>query len=208
MNKNLLQSLGDSLQGELLSDELTKALYATDASVYRKIPKAVAFPKNEEDLKKIIRFAGEHKVGLIPRTAGTSLAGQCVGDGIVVDVSRHFTKILSFDEKKKQITLQPGVIRDELNQYLAAYGLFFGPNTSTANRCMIGGMVGNNSSGTTSIQYGVTRDKVVSMKTILSDGSEAEFSSLTKTEFQEKLKGATLESTIYNQLSTSFRMPR
>ncbi|MBG48341.1 MAG: FAD-binding oxidoreductase [Pseudozobellia sp.] len=200
MNKNLLQSLGDSLQGELLSDELTKALYATDASVYRKIPKAVAFPKNEEDLKKIIRFAGEHKVGLIPRTAGTSLAGQCVGDGIVVDVSRHFTKILSFDEKKKQITLQPGVIRDELNQYLAAYGLFFGPNTSTANRCMIGGMVGNNSSGTTSIQYGVTRDKVVSMKTILSDGSEAEFSSLTKTEFQEKLKGATLESTIYNQL--------
>ena len=159
MDKSLLKKLSEELHGELLTDDLSKALYATDASVYRKIPTAVAYPKNPQDIKVLVAFANENAVGLIPRTAGTSLAGQCVGDGIVVDVSRHFTQILELDEKKKQIKVQPGVVRDELNQYLKPYGLFFGPNTSTSNRCMIGGMVGNNSSGTTSIQYGVTRDK-------------------------------------------------
>src|SRR5690606_5907522 len=134
---------------------------------------AVAYPRSVADIKKLIHFAKENHIGLIPRTAGTSLAGQCVGDGIVVDVSRHFTNIIALDEKNKRVTLQPGVIRDELNQYLKPYGLFFGHNTSTSNRCMIGGMVGNNSSGTTSIQYGITRDKVISLKTVLSDGSEA-----------------------------------
>src|SRR5680860_790202 len=125
LDKNLLQELGASLQGQLVSDKLTKALYATDASVYRKTPLAVVFPQTIADIKKLIGFAGKHKIGLIPRTAGTSLAGQCVGDGIVVDVSKHFTEIIHLDEQKKQVTVQPGVIRDELNQYLAAYGLFF-----------------------------------------------------------------------------------
>ncbi|MEL6917908.1 MAG: FAD-binding oxidoreductase, partial [Bacteroidota bacterium] len=152
MDKNLLKSLQSRLEGELKLDKLTTTLYATDASVYRKIPLAVAYPTTVGDIRELILFACAHKVGLIPRTAGTSLAGQCVGDGIVVDVSKNFTKILEFNEKEKQITVQPGVVRDELNQYLTPYGLFFGPNTSTSNRCMIGGMVGNNSSGTTSIQ--------------------------------------------------------
>lgn len=200
MDIKLLSRLDKDLQGNLRIDELSRTLYATDASVYRKKPLAVAFPKTIEDIKKLISFANEHKVGLIPRTAGTSLAGQVVGDGIVVDVSRYFTKILDFDEKKKQITVQPGVIRDELNQYLEPYGLFFGPNTSTANRCMIGGMVGNNSSGTTSIQYGITREKIVSLKTVLSDGNEAEFKALTTSEFEEKTKLNTLEGSIYKKL--------
>ncbi|GLU44689.1 oxidoreductase [Muricauda sp. NBRC 101325] len=200
LDKILLKKLSEQLQGELLFDNLTKAIYATDASVYRKLPVAVAYPKDNQDLKTLIRFANTHKVGLIPRTAGTSLAGQCVGDGIVVDVSRHFTQILGLDKDKKQITVQPGVVRDELNQFLKPFGLFFGPNTSTANRCMIGGMVGNNSSGTTSIQYGVTRDKVVSMQCILSDGSDAQFSGISKTEFEEKKKGDSLEAKIYSEL--------
>ena len=195
-----MAELAGSLKGQLLSDKLTKALYATDASVYRKIPNAVAFPETVEDIKKLIHFAGKHEVGLIPRTAGTSLAGQCVGDGVVVDVSKHFTKIIALDELKKQVTVQPGVIRDELNRYLAPYGLFFGPNTSTASRCMIGGMVGNNSSGTTSIQYGVTRDKVVALKTILSDGSEAEFRALSESEFQSKASKNTFEASIYTNI--------
>ena len=177
--------LKEGLAGELLTDNLSTTLYATDASVYRKIPLAVAFPKNIGDIKKLIAYASKNKVGLIPRTAGTSLAGQCVGDGIVVDVSKYFTKIIDLDIANKRVTLQPGVIRDELNQYLEPYGLFFGPNTSTSNRCMLGGMVGNNSSGTTSIQYGVTRDKVISLKTILSDGSEVEFKPLSKEEFDK-----------------------
>ena len=180
--KEKLNQLQNSLAGELHFDALHKTLYATDASVYRKVPLAVAFPKTSDDLKKLIQFAQEHKTAVIPRTAGTSLAGQCVGDGIVVDVSKHFTRILSVDKKAKTVTVQPGVIRDELNSYLEAYGLFFGPNTSTSNRCMIGGMVGNNSSGTTSIKYGVTRDKVVRLKTILANGEEAIFSEISKTE--------------------------
>ncbi len=207
MNKNLLKDLSVALKGELLFDELSKAIYATDASVYRKLPTAVAYPKNEEDLKKLLAFANQNTIGLIPRTAGTSLAGQCVGEGIVVDVSRHFTKIVSLDKDKKQVTVQPGVVRDELNQYLKPFGLFFGPNTSTSNRCMIGGMVGNNSSGTTSIQYGVTRDKVLAMRCILSDGNDAFFSSISKKEFEEKKKGDSLEAKIYTKLFEELSNP-
>ncbi|WP_150451149.1 FAD-binding and (Fe-S)-binding domain-containing protein [Arenibacter lacus] len=196
----MLNYIKDQLEGELFVDKLTTTLYATDASVYRKLPMAVAYPKNEADIKKLILFANEHQIGLIPRTAGTSLAGQCVGEGIVVDVSKHLTGIVSLDTDKKQVTVQPGVIRDELNQYLAPYGLFFGPNTSTSNRCMIGGMVGNNSSGTTSIQYGVTRDKVVSMTTLLSDGSKVTFNTLSQNAFLGKLELETLEGDIYRNL--------
>lgn len=196
----MLSKLQQDLEGELKYDDLTKGLYATDASVYRKIPLGAAFPKSNADIKRIIQFANEHGIGLIPRTAGTSLAGQCVGDGLVVDVSKHFTKVISVDKVKKQVTVQPGVIRDELNQYLKPYGLFFGPNTSTSNRCMIGGMVGNNSSGTTSIQYGVTRDKVISLKTILADGSEAEFGRISSEEFHKKRSGSTFEASLYNNI--------
>ncbi|QNM86593.1 FAD-binding protein [Polaribacter pectinis] len=195
-----LEALHNSLSGDVLFDNLHKTLYATDASVYRKIPLAVAFPKDVKDLKTLIAFATENKITLIPRTAGTSLAGQCVGDGIVVDVSKHFTKTLHFDEKAKTIKLEPGIVRDSLNVYLKPFGLFFGPNTSTSNRCMIGGMVGNNSSGSTSIKYGVTRDKVLEIEAILSDGSSAIFKEITSDEFLEKTKLETLEGQIYKSI--------
>jgi FAD/FMN-containing dehydrogenase/Fe-S oxidoreductase len=190
-------------EGEFYFDSLHKSIYATDASVYRKIPLAVAFPKNTKGIQQLISFATENETSLIPRTAGTSLAGQCVGEGIVVDVSKYFTKIIALDEANKTVCVQPGVIRDELNGYLRPFGLFFGPNTSTSNRCMIGGMVGNNSSGTTSIKYGVTRDKVVALRTILADGNEVVFSELTLEEIREKLELDTLEGTIYNAIITA-----
>jgi FAD/FMN-containing dehydrogenase/Fe-S oxidoreductase len=193
-----LETLKSQLKGELYFDDLMRRLYATDASVYRKLPLAVAYPKDAADIKTIIDFARSNKTSLIPRTAGTSLAGQCVGEGIVVDVSRHFTKIIDIDEVNKTVTVQPGVIRDELNNVLKPYGLFFGPNTSTSNRCMIGGMVGNNSSGTTSIKYGVTRDKVLALNTILSDGSTVEFKALSEKAFHEKLRSDNFEGQIYN----------
>lgn len=196
-----IQELSDQLSGELFFDELHKTIYATDASVYRKMPLAVAYPKTKNDIKQLIKFATKNNTHLIPRTAGTSLAGQCVGDGIVVDVSKYFTQILAFDERKKTITVEPGVIRDELNTFLEPYGLFFGPNTSTSNRCMIGGMVGNNASGTTSIQYGVTRDKVLELETILSDGSNAIFTALTADEFKAKQMGSSLENKIYKNIN-------
>jgi len=196
----ILETLSSKLNGELLYDNLHKSIYATDASVYRKIPLGVAFPANDEDLKVLIQFATDNKISLIPRAAGTSLAGQCVGDGIIVDISKYFTKILEFDELNKTVTVQPGIIRDELNLYLKPFGLFFGPDTSTSNRCMIGGMVGNNSSGTTSIQYGVTRDKIIALKTILSDGSEVIFKEVSKKEFNQKKIGNSLESKIYSSI--------
>lgn len=200
LTKRHIQELSGQLKGELFFDKLYKSIYATDASVYRKTPIAVAFPKTKNDINKLISFASTHNISLIPRAAGTSLAGQCVGEGIVVDVSKHFTKVLAFDERNKTVTVEPGVIRDELNNFLEPFGLFFGPNTSTSNRCMIGGMVGNNASGTTSIQYGVTRDKVLELETILSDGSLAVFNSLTENEFKKKLIGSTFENKIYKSI--------
>ncbi|MDX1762197.1 MAG: FAD-linked oxidase C-terminal domain-containing protein, partial [Christiangramia sp.] len=195
-----LQQLSQEIDGQLYYDELWRSIYATDASVYRELPLAVCYPKNEQDLRRLINFARKNNTSLIPRTAGTSLAGQCVGDGIVVDVSKHFTDIMEINLQDKTVRVQPGVIRDDLNRVLAEDGLFFGPNTSTSNRCMIGGMVGNNSSGTTSIKYGTTRDKIVSMKVLLSDGSKAEFREISKEEFQQKLKLETLEGEIYRKI--------
>ncbi|PWH81934.1 FAD-binding oxidoreductase [Algibacter marinivivus] len=196
----LLNNLKSKLSGDLFHDDLIKSIYATDASVYRKLPLAVVYPKNEDDIKLLIQYSKENKTSLIPRTAGTSLAGQCVGEGIIVDVSKYFTKIINLDEKAQTVTVQPGVVRDALNNYLKPYGLFFGPNTSTSNRCMIGGMVGNNSSGTTSIQYGVTRDKVLEMEVILSDGSQATFGEITTKAFHEKIKDDSLEGQIYKTI--------
>ncbi|PKH53093.1 FAD-binding oxidoreductase [Tenacibaculum sp. Bg11-29] len=195
-----LSALEKNLKGELFFDNLHKTLYATDASVYRKIPLAVAYPKNAKDIKVLIAFAAKNNITLIPRTAGTSLAGQCVGDGIVVDVSKYFTDILAFDEQNKTITVAPGIIRDDLNRFLKPFGLFFGPNTSTSNRCMIGGMVGNNSSGSTSIRYGVTRDKVITIEGLLSDGSDVTFSEITSQEFKQKKIENSLEGNIYKAI--------
>lgn len=199
-NNTLLEGLKNQLEGELEFNLLNKSLYATDASIYRRIPVAVAHPKSIADIKMLIFFAAKNSIGLIPRAAGTSLAGQCVGEGIVVDISKYFNNILSIDIKKKTATIQPGVIRDDLNRFLKPHGLFFGPNTSTSNRCMIGGMVGNNSSGTTSIQYGVTRDKVLELDTVLSDGSEVTFSELSVKEFKTKRNLNTLEGKIYQSI--------
>ncbi|WP_010182122.1 FAD-binding and (Fe-S)-binding domain-containing protein [Aquimarina agarilytica] len=196
------EALQTSIDGELQYDKLTKMIYATDASVYRKLPMAVVFPKNAKDIQELIKFATKNQLNVIPRTAGTSLAGQCVGEGIIVDVSKYLTKIIALDTKKKTVTVEPGVIRDDLNRYLAPYGLFFGPNTSTSNRCMIGGMVGNNSSGTTSIKYGVTRDKLISLKTILSDGEEVVFSAISKEDFYEKLTQDDQEGVIYKTINS------
>ncbi len=198
--KEALLHFQKTFKGDFYFDRLYKMIYATDASVYRKLPLAVAYPNSEEAIKQLILFSENHKTSLIPRTAGTSLAGQCVGEGIVVDVSKHFTKVISVNKELKTVTVQPGVIRDELNNYLKPFGLFFGPNTSTSNRCMIGGMVGNNSCGTTSIQYGVTRDKVLQLKVILSNGEDVVFHAISKTDFITKTKQDTLEGTIYKTL--------
>ncbi|HEU4902299.1 MAG TPA: FAD-linked oxidase C-terminal domain-containing protein, partial [Flavisolibacter sp.] len=192
-----LQQLSEQLEGDLFFDDTMRLLYATDASAYRELPLAVAIPKSEDDLKALIQFARREKTSLIPRTAGTSLAGQVVGNGIVVDVSRHFTRILELNNEERWVRVQPGVIRDELNLFLKPHGLLFGPETSTANRAMIGGMVGNNSCGSNSVVYRSTREHLLEVKAILSDGSEAEFKALTLDDFHQKCESNTLEGKIY-----------
>ena len=191
-----LEALRPELEGELFTDEAWKLMYATDASAFREIPLGVARPRHKEDIKKLILFAAENKIPLIPRTAGTSLAGQVVGSGLVVDVSKHMTSILEINTDEHWVRVQPGVILDELNKVLEKSRLFFGPETSTSSRCMIGGMVGNNSCGAHSILYGSTRDHTLSVKGFLSDGSEVEFGALTLSEFQEKCAGDQLENRI------------
>ena len=192
-----IHQLQHTLTGELHTGTTMRTLYATDASAYREMPLAVAIPQSENDLKALIQFARTHRVGLIPRTAGTSLAGQVVGNGIVVDVGRHFNKILELNEEEHWVRVQPGVIRDELNLFLKPYGLYFGPETSTANRAMMGGMVGNNSCGSNSVIYRSTREHTVEVKAILSDGSEATFGALSPDAFHAKCEGETLEAGIY-----------
>ncbi|GAB4015357.1 FAD-binding and (Fe-S)-binding domain-containing protein [Spirosoma koreense] len=190
MRSELLQNLATQLAGDLFYDSVYRTLYATDASAYREVPTAVAFPETIDDLKTLIAFARQNKTSLIPRTAGTSLAGQVVGSGIVVDVSRHFTKILEINPEERWVRVQPGVVRDELNQYLKPYGLYFGPETSTANRAMIGGMVGNNSCGSNSVVYRATREHTLAVKALLADGSEVEFSSMSGWDFTKAVSEA------------------
>ncbi|NCA75138.1 MAG: FAD-binding oxidoreductase [Alphaproteobacteria bacterium] len=204
MNKDNFQDqikkLRVGFEGEIFVDEASRILYATDASAYREKPLGVARPRHAADIARLIAFARETGTPLIPRTAGTSLAGQVVGNGLVVDVSRYMTTILEFNAEERWVRVQPGVILDELNAFASRHGLFFGPETSTSSRCMMGGMVGNNSCGAHSILYGSTRDHVISVKGFLSDGAEVEFRDLTPEEFQEKCSGETLENKIYRQI--------
>ncbi|QNF34932.1 FAD-binding protein [Adhaeribacter swui] len=211
MNTDKLVQLAKQLTGELHFDSTMRTLYATDASAYREMPLAVAFPANKEDIKTLIQFARREGTSLIPRTAGTSLAGQVVGNGIVVDVSRTFTQILEINPEERWVRVQPGVIRDELNLFLKPYGLYFGPETSTANRAMVGGMVGNNSCGSNSVVYRSTREHLLSVKAILSDGTETEFSSLTSAQFEAKCLGENtsgpLETKIYQATKAMLSHP-
>jgi FAD/FMN-containing dehydrogenase/Fe-S oxidoreductase len=196
-----LDLLNKKLEGELFYDQTSRLIYATDASAYREVPIAVVYPKNSDDIKKLVLFARDNKTSIIPRTAGTSLAGQVIGNGIIADVSKHMTQILELNEKEKWVRVEPGVILDELNKYLQPYGLYFGPETSTSNRCMMGGMVGNNACGAHSLVYGSTRDHTLELNTILSDGSEAIFRALDEKTFGELCKGDNLENKVYQKVN-------
>ncbi len=202
-----LEKLSAEIEGELYSDYLTRTIYATDASAYREEPFAVVIVANENDVKKVISFARRNNSFIIPRTAGTSLAGQVVGGGIVVDASKYMNKILEVNTEDKWVRVQPGVVLDELNLELKKNGLFFGPETSTSNRCMIGGMVGNNSCGAHSLVYGSTREHTLEVKAILSDGTEATFGALSEATFEEKCKLGSLEGEIYRKVRSELSSP-
>jgi FAD/FMN-containing dehydrogenase/Fe-S oxidoreductase len=195
--REVFETLRGTFTGDLYTDDLWRMIYATDASAYRELPLGVARPRHTEDIRTLIAFSRKHSIPLIPRTAGTSLAGQVVGNGLIVDVSRYMTEILEINTAEHWVRVQPGVILDELNKVIEPYGLFFGPETSTSSRCMIGGMVGNNSCGAHSILYGSTRDHVISVKTLLADGTEVEFKEISPEELRQKITGKNLENDIY-----------
>jgi FAD/FMN-containing dehydrogenase/Fe-S oxidoreductase len=200
MNFDTLRS---NFQGEFLTDDTIRRLYATDASAYREIPLAVAIPKTEEDLALLIAFANDNNTSLIPRTAGTSLAGQVVGAGIVVDVSKHFNRILEVNQEEGWALVEPGIVRDDLNLHLKQFGYFFAPETSTANRAMIGGMIGNNSCGSNSVVYGSTREHLLEVTGFLADGSKVWFGPIEDDDFLNRANGKTasgLEANLYKHV--------
>lgn len=199
---NRLEYLAGELEGDLKYDKSTLTIYSTDASVYKEEPSAVAWPASPEDIKKILDFAASEKKSITVRAGGTSLAGQVVSSGIIVDISRYMNRILEINEEEKWVRVQPGVVLDELNLFLKKYGLFFGPETSTSNRCNIGGMVGNNACGSHSIIYGSTRDHTLEIRAILSDSSEAVFGPVDKDEFESKCTENNLEGNIYRNIKS------
>ncbi len=165
--------------------------------MYQEVPKGVSFPKTISDIQTLVLKANKEGFSITARSAGTSLAGQTTGNGVIMDLSRFMTKIVEIDKEKHVTKVQPGVIRDQLNDKAGESGLLFGPDTSTTNRCMIGGMIGNNSSGSFSIKYKTTREHIIEIDAILSDGSRAKFKPLTNSELEEKKKLKNLEGSIY-----------
>ena len=202
-------SLKTKIEGDIYTNNVQRIIYATDASSYREIPQAVCKPKTKEDVRQIIAFACKQRFSIIPRAAGTSLAGQVVGSGIVVDISKYMNKILDFNPTEKWVIVEPGVNLSELNQFLAPHRLQYGPETSTANRCCIGGMVGNNSCGLHSLVYGSARDHILEMECIMADGSEIRFRELSTEEFRLKCKGNldSLETKIYQNINETLSIP-
>jgi len=197
-----------SIQDQVLTDALSRVVYSTDASAYRERPLGVVLPKTKQDIAKVIAFADKKHISIIPRGAGTSLAGQVVGSGLVVDLSRYMNKILEINAKECWVRVEPGVVLDSLNNALKPYGLFFAPETSTSNRCTIGGMVGNNSCGSHSLVYGSTRDNLISARVLLSNGEDIELKQLSKEEFYQNAKANTKEAQIYKNVIETYFNPQ
>ncbi len=182
------------------SDSLTRQLYSSDASLYQELPAAVTFPGNRDDFREIISRARRKKLSITMRAAGTSLAGQTTGDGIIADISRFMHQIIEIEPARRTARVQPGVIRDQLNRAAGEHGLLFGPDTSTTDRCMLGGMIANNSCGSYSIKYGTTREHVIELDVVLSDESFATFKPLSEEELNQKMKLDSLEGHIYREM--------
>lgn len=193
---SLEQNLRSSIRGQVSFDAVTCGLYATDSSIYQIQPVGVVVPQDEADVLAAMRVAALHRVPVIPRGAGTSLGGQVVWQGLVIDFSRHFNNILELNTDQRWVRVQPGVVRDELNRYLKEHGLHFAADPATGNRANIGGMIGNNSSGMRSIMYGKTVDHVLAVRVLLADGTILTLGELDEPEYQRRMAGQTREAEI------------
>ncbi|MFI5658371.1 FAD-binding and (Fe-S)-binding domain-containing protein [Streptomyces sp. NPDC051684] len=198
--RDLKAALRRDLDGEVAFDDYTRHLFSRDASMYAIEPQGVVFPRHADDVRAAVAAAAEHGVPLVPRGAGTSLAGQTVGPGLVLDLSRHMHRILELDADARTALVEPGVVQDQLNQAAAPHGLMFGPDTSTSNRATIGGMTGNNSAGSGSIRYGMTIDHVRELDVVLSDGSTARLGPVDEAERARRAGLDTLEGRLHREL--------
>jgi FAD/FMN-containing dehydrogenase/Fe-S oxidoreductase len=194
-----IEDLRQNLRGEVLADDISLGIYATDASVYQIKPVAVALPKDEADVEAALRIAADHDIAILPRGAGTSLAGQTVGDALVLDFSKYMDQVLELNASQRWVRVQPGIVRDELNAFLAPHGLHFAPDPATSSRANAGGMVGNNSSGTKSILYGKTVDHVLEARVMLTDGTVLHLEELDEAAYREKAAKDDREGLIYRR---------
>ena len=185
---------------EIFTDSLLRRLYANDASMYEALPEGVCFPKSADDLSALVREAAARGCSITARAAGTSLAGQTTGSGIIADTSRFMNRILGIDPARREAVVEPGVIRDSLNREAAAFGLKYGPDTSTTNRCMFGGMIGNNSAGLYSLKYGSVREHIVEIDAVIDDGSRVTFGPLSDEALEAKTRLQTREGEIYREM--------
>jgi FAD/FMN-containing dehydrogenase/Fe-S oxidoreductase len=195
----LIEFLRKHFSGEIRFDSTSRRLYSTDASIFQIEPLGVVIPRTTDDLVAVVQMAAETSTPIIARGGGTSLSGQSIGPGIVIDCSKFLNKVGPIDVSTRRVRVQPGVVLDHLNRVLSVHGLQFGPDVATASRATIGGMLGNNSAGARSIVYGNTVDHVHSLKTILSDGSSAEFGVVPENAWQRRAERTTLEGKIYRE---------
>ncbi|MFJ4477940.1 FAD-binding and (Fe-S)-binding domain-containing protein [Streptomyces xanthochromogenes] len=200
LGPELEERLRRALDGEVRFDHYTRQLFSRDASMYAITPLGVAFPRTADDVQAAVQVAGELGVPIVPRGAGTSLAGQTVGAGLVLDLSRHLDSILEVDPEARTALVEPGVVQEHLNRAAAPHGLMFGPDTSTSDRATIGGMIGNNSAGSGSLRHGMTIDHVRGLDVVLSDAGRAHFAPLDEPERLRRASSSTLDGLIHRQL--------
>ena len=186
LNSFSIRDLRSLTNGEFLDDNFSLGRYSTDASIYQIKPQGVLIPKNKKDILNAINFCLDNKISILPRGGGTSQCGQTVNHSLVIDNSKYFNKVLHFDKEKQICIVEPGIVLDQLNNFLKPYGLWFPIDVSTSSRATIGGMAGNNSCGGRSIKYGMMRDNVLSIDAILNDGNEYSFGKLENINFLKK----------------------
>ena len=186
--------------GDVRTDDYSRLLYSTDASIYQVMPYGVFFPKTVEDVQAAMTLAASYEMPVLARTAGSSLVGQAVNEALIVDFTRHLNQVLELNVEEHWVKVQPGIVLDELNTYLRPHGLQFGPDPASSNRAAMGGIVSNNSTGAHSILYGMTADHVLEMSVILSDASETHFGPLEPAGVEKKLQLDGLEGDIYRDI--------
>ncbi len=198
----LFQKLKANIEGDVLLDDYSLGMYATDASIYQIKPIAIVLPKHSKDVKQAISLAYENNITILPRGAGTSLAGQTVGESMVLDFSKYMNQILEVNVKEKWVRVRPGMARDDLNHVLKEHGLHFAPDPATSSRANVGGMVGNNSSGTKSILFGKTVDHILEASILLADGVEMQLKNYPKEHYLDIAQQSNREGEIYEKVRT------